>query len=72
MAIYLEGLLWYLFLLDCLVYNIMCWSKGKWHHQETHWLSDYFPLHRFWGLFYLFLVLWTGFALYRMQLIVFW
>ncbi len=69
---YTEGLVWYLFFLDCLIYNVMAIGKGKWHQKETHWLSDYFPLNPFFGLFYLILVLWTGFALFRMQLIVFW
>ncbi|HIG93830.1 MAG TPA: hypothetical protein VJI32_04360 [Candidatus Nanoarchaeia archaeon] len=67
MEFYLEGLLWYLLAIDCLIYNIMNWRKG-----ETHWISDYFPLSRVFGFLYALLTLWLGFALYRMQLIVFW
>ncbi len=69
MTIYFEGGLWYAFLLDCILYNIMSWGENRWHKYHGHWLSDHFPLNRFFGFFYLFLIIWTGFALYRMQLL---
>ena len=71
MPLYIEGLWWYLLLLDCLLYNAMTWSKPYVHRWETHWLSPWFPLNSFFALFYTVLVLWTGFALYRMQLLGF-
>lgn len=71
MTLYTEGILWYLVVLDCLAYNIMAWTKGKWHRSENHWLSHQFPLNRFFGLAYLLLLLWVGFTLYRMQLLGF-
>ncbi|PIZ50696.1 hypothetical protein COY27_06300 [Candidatus Woesearchaeota archaeon CG_4_10_14_0_2_um_filter_33_13] len=69
--LYTEGIVWYLFFLDSLVYVFMTFSKGKLHQKLTHWLSGYFPLNRFFSLFYLILVMWLGFALYRMQLLGF-
>ncbi|MBU1111641.1 MAG: hypothetical protein KJ896_02585 [Nanoarchaeota archaeon] len=69
MEIYIEGILWYLFLLDCLTYGFLSWTSGKLHKKASHWLSGYFPLNKFFSVFYLFLVLWTGFALYRMQIV---
>ena len=70
MGIYVEGIIWYLLCLDCLGYNILSWMKGtKIHNQVNHWISDYFPLNRFFGLFYLLMVIWLGFALYRMQVV---
>ena len=69
--LFTEGIVWYLFLADCIVYNVMCWSKGKWHKKLTHWLSGYFPLNKYFGVFYLILVLWLGYALYRMTLLGF-
>jgi hypothetical protein len=72
MAFYTEGLLWYLVLIDAIIYNVMAWTQSKKHHKSTHWASEFFPLNRFMGFAYLCLVLWTGFALYRMQLIIFW
>ncbi len=65
---YLEGILWYLLALDCLLYLIMT-STHKKHHQSTHWLSEHFPLNYFFALFYGILTAWLGFTLYRMQLI---
>lgn len=72
MEFYTEGLLWYIFLIDAMMYGIMSFTQGRRHTWEHHWLSGYFPLNRFFSFFYLFLVLWTGFTLYRMGLIVFW
>ena len=69
--IYGEGILWYLFLLDCLIYNVFVWSKGKWHDKTEHWMSSWFPLNKFFGLWYLILIFWLGFALYRMKLLGF-
>ena len=69
--IYAEGILWYLFLIDCLIYNILTWTKKRWHNQFTHWVSEHFPLHKFFGFWYLFLILWLGHTLYRMQLLGF-
>jgi hypothetical protein len=65
---YVEGIFWYVLFADCIIYNIMCWVKKKW---KTHWLSEWFPLNKFFGIFYLFLILWTGFTLYRMKLLGF-
>ena len=71
MPIYAEGILWYLVLLDCIAYNVLCWNKNKWHNKLTHWISEHFPLNKFMGLWYLLLVLWLGFALLRMEIILF-
>ncbi len=71
MPIYMEGLLWYLLLIDAIYYNIMAWSLGKWHERKTHWVSGYFPLDRFFGFVYFVLILWVGFALLRMDIILF-
>ncbi|MBS3123814.1 hypothetical protein J4437_04235 [Candidatus Woesearchaeota archaeon] len=75
MVIYIEGLIWYLFLLDVIIYNFMSW-KGSCNGScksvtKSHWLSVHWPLNRFFGLFYFILVLWLGYALYRMQLLGF-
>jgi len=67
MPLYVEGILWYLLLIDCLVYNYLSWRQKK----GAHWISDHWPLNQFLGLVYLILVLWLGFALYRMSIILF-
>ncbi len=71
MMIAFEGIIWYLFLLDCLTYNVMIWTKEKWHDRLTHWTSKYFPLNGFFGAYYLVIILWLGFALYRLNLLGF-
>lgn len=71
MTLYTEGIVWYLIFIDCIIYNIMAWTKKKWHFRDHHWLSNFFPLHRFWGLFYFILVIWLGYTLYRMELLGF-
>ena len=70
MATYIEGILFYLFLLDCIIYNIMSWTQNK-HNKLNHWASEHFPLNRFMGLIYLILIVWVGFTLYRMKLLGF-
>ena len=69
MELYGEGILWYLLLIDCVIYNFLSWSQGKLHKKVDHWLTNYFPLSKGVGLLYLFFVAWTGFLLYRMQII---
>lgn len=71
MNFYTEGILWYLFFIDSIIYFFMSWTQSKKCTKEHHWLSAYFPLNRFFSLFYAFLILWTGFTLYRMQIILF-
>ena len=71
MPIYMEGLVWYLLLVDALFYNVMAWMKGKGHQRKTHWVSVYFPLDQFFGFVYLILILWVGLALLRMDIILF-
>jgi hypothetical protein len=68
MTLYTEGILWYLFLVDSLVYFGYAFFLNK----KEHWLSSYFKVNRFFSLFYLFIIGWLGFALYRMQIITFW
>ncbi len=72
MTIYAEGIIWYVLLADCITYNILTWSKGKMHDRVNHWISDYFPLKKAIGLWYLVMMIWLGSALYRMQIIKIW
>jgi len=71
MATYIEGIIWYLFLVDCIVYNILVWTKGKLHNKISHWISQHFPLSRIFAIYYLIIILWLGYALYRMNLLGF-
>jgi len=71
MTTYIEGVIWYLILIDCIIYNVMAWTQGKKHNKLTHWISEYFPLNRFMGFYYCILVIWLGYTLYRMKLLGF-
>jgi hypothetical protein len=71
MPIYAEGIIWYLILLDAVIYNILCWTQGKWHDKATHWVSKYFPMKKVVGVWYLIMVLWLGSALLRMDILLF-
>ena len=71
MPLYGEGILWYILLGDCLVYNALCWSKGKWHDKTAHWFSEYVPLNKVLGVLYLFLILWIGSTLWRLDILLF-
>lgn len=70
--IYSEGMIWYLLLVDCIIYNIMTWTAGRWHTMEHHWISGYWKFDGLFGVIYAILTLWIGFALYRLMLLQFW
>ncbi|MEK6901815.1 MAG: hypothetical protein AABX37_05705 [Nanoarchaeota archaeon] len=67
MTVYMEGIVWYLVLLDAIIYNLWCWFSQR----QTHWISPHLPLNRFFGVIYGILMLWMGFALWRLQIITF-
>lgn len=69
MPLYAEGILWYIVLLDCIVYNIFAWTG--WRNRTTHWISQYFPINKWVGIWYLIMVLWLGYSLLRMDIILF-
>ena len=66
-----EGIVWFLFLIDSITYNILVHTPKKWHKRTSHWAHKHFPLHPLIGVGYLLLVLWVGFALYRLNLLWF-
>lgn len=66
---YLEGLFWYLLLIDCIIYNVMTWLAKYYPKFDGHWISEWIPLNRFMALWYFLLTAWIGFLLFRMQLL---
>ncbi|HLC70732.1 MAG TPA: hypothetical protein VJI32_01930 [Candidatus Nanoarchaeia archaeon] len=67
--VFIESILWYVLFFDAVVYNIMAWTS--FHTQQTHWATDYVPLHRVVGFLYAVIMVWLGFALYRLELLGF-
>jgi len=63
-----EKLIFYLFCLDCLIYIIMTLTAYK-HNRKTHHFWKGFPLHWSMALLYLILLIWLGFALYRLDVL---
>ena len=70
MALGVEGVIWYVVLCDSLFCNFVAWFKQKWYKKVYKRTSKYFPLTKAWAISYLLLVLWVGYALYRLGIIV--
>ena len=64
----IEGIIWYLFALDCLTYIILTITASM-HKKETHHFFKGIPLHWTMAILYVVLVAWLGTALFRLGLI---
>jgi len=62
----IETIVWYIFLADSLITNLIAWSCPKWYGKKYKKFSRVFPLTKGWGILYLALVLWVGFSLSRL------
>ncbi|MAG01756.1 hypothetical protein CMI42_00295 [Candidatus Pacearchaeota archaeon] len=65
----IEGVIFYLVLLDSLFANIATYCCAKWYKKNFKGLSKWFPMVKGWSLLYLVLVLWVGYGLYRLGLL---
>jgi hypothetical protein len=63
----IEGVIWFLFLLDSLGANFMALFAKKWWKKKK--FHKILPMHSLWTLLYLVLVLWVGSALWRLGLL---
>jgi len=64
----LEAIIYYLFFIDATVVNLIAWFAQKWYKKTFKKLSRFIPLSKIWCALYLFLVLWLGFTLYRLNI----
>ena len=62
----IEGILWYLVFVDSIFANLIVWFFPNWYEKKFKNMSKYFPASKGWGLWYLVLVLWIGYALLRL------
>ena len=69
MVLNIEAIIWYLFLLDSAGAAIVSLCCAKWVKKNYKFIHKHFPLTKGWALMYLGLVLWVGFALYRMGIL---
>tara|TARA_Y100000034_G_C6675315_1_gene296663 strand:+ start:224 stop:427 length:204 start_codon:yes stop_codon:yes gene_type:complete len=60
----IEGIIWYLFLIDCLGANLVAWFFPKWWKKKK-W-HKIIPMSRAWTFLYIVLILWIGSTLYRL------
>jgi len=60
----IEKILWYLVVLDCLVYAGLTIS-ASYHSKKSHHFWKGIPLHWAIACYYAFLVAWVGYTLFR-------
>ena len=63
----IEIILWYLIVLDCLIYNFLAWMNGNWYKNNFRLLSRHLPITKLFGIYYGLLTLWLGSALWRLN-----
>ena len=62
----LEGVLFYLLLIDSFGCNIVSWFFPNWYKKRFKKVSKHFPATKGWSISYLLLVLWVGYGLLRL------
>jgi len=71
MAIGIEGIIWYLFLLDSLGAIMTALFFSNWAKKNFKGIWKHLPVTRGWAFIYFLLVLWVGSALYRLGILGF-
>ena len=65
----IEAIIYYAFLLDSVGANITTFLFPKWIKKHNKGFFKHFPVTKLWTLLYLALVLWIGWALYRLGIL---
>jgi len=65
----IEGIIWYIILLDSLVCNFIAWLDERWYIKNFKTFSRLFPITKAFAAYYFVLVLWIGLALYRLDVL---
>ena len=63
----IEEILWCLIFIDSIFANLIVWFFPNWYEKKFENMSKYFPVSKGWSLWYLVLVLWIGYALFRLD-----
>lgn len=72
MVLNIEAILYYVILIDSIGANVMTWCCSKWYKKNMNkTILKHFPASKGWTLWYLVLVLWIGFGLYRLGVLVY-
>jgi hypothetical protein len=62
----IEAIIYYLVFIDSVIANLGSWFFPKWYKENFKSFSKFLPMTRGWTAVYLILVLWLGFALWRL------
>jgi len=65
----IEAIIWWAVLLDSLGANTMAWCFPGWLKKNYRGIYKHLPLTKGWALFYLVMVLWVGYSLYRLGIL---
>ena len=71
MVINIELIIFYILLVDSIGANIIAWFFQKWYKEQSAWLWKHLPATKAWAAWYLVLVLWIGYLLYRLGVLRF-
>lgn len=69
MVLGVEGIIWYLILIDAIGANIMSWFFAGWYKKNLRWWNKHVPASKGWSVWYLILVLWVGYGLNRLGML---
>jgi len=64
-----EAVIFYVLLVDSIIANILSWCCVKWYKKNYKGFYKHFPVTKGWCIWYLILVLWIGYALYRLGIL---
>lgn len=65
----IEAIIWWAFLADSIGANIIAWFFSNWLKKNYKGFWKHVPVTKAWAGFYLLLILWIGFALYRLGIL---
>ena len=66
----IEGLFWYFFLIDSLIYNGIAWFYREWYENRYPEISNILPMNRIYGILYIGLMTWIGNNLIRLGILL--
>jgi hypothetical protein len=62
----IEVIIFYLLVIDSVGANLVAWFGEKWYTKHFRIFSRVFPAAKGWTMYYLILIMWVGFLLYRL------
>jgi hypothetical protein len=69
MAILIQAIVYYLFLIDSVGALLMAWFGDKWYKRNFRIFSRYFPPSKGWCTYYFLLILWIGYLYNKLGLV---